>query len=197
MQNILFLSAILYFFFSIFYIKKFKPPVRFKKILLLIMILNVIAFALFFWLNQHLYAAIGTVLLLTAALAVFNKVKLPPVPLKVRIYFKFLFAILLVFFFAIISIPENTKGRRYYDSARYFKQGFDISGKDRTGASPPIYPIFLNLVGENNAVVWQSIISVISWCVIGYAIGRMPGLITAGVFSVSPWFSHWNGLLLT
>ncbi len=106
---------------------------------------------------------------------------------------KLVVAAAIIYGFVVIAsyFYPNPKGVWHHDSGIYLQQGFDIFG-----GRPPVYPIFLKIVGQN-VVRYQIGLAVLSWCFLGYTILRFPGLILGGIFSISPWFLRWNALCLT
>lgn len=104
---------------------------------------------------------------------------------------RFTAALALVAGFIILASPGDQMGKWYYDSGVYIQQGYDIFG-----GRPPVYPVFLQLVGRN-VVHYQIVLGVASWCLLGYLLAGFPGLILGGVFIISPWFARWHGNCLT
>lgn len=66
------------------------------------------------------------------------------------------------------------------------------------GQRPPVYPFFLYLSGtEENLVRIQFVISVLSWCCLGWCVARGPGLIAGGGFALFPTVWLWTEFVLT
>lgn len=104
---------------------------------------------------------------------------------------RFVIALAIMAGFINAAYPGNPEGLWYYDSRIYLQQGFNVRGN-----RPPVYPVFLGLVG-NHVVGYQITLAVISWCLLGYLLAGFPGLIVLGVFAISPWFGRWHGNCLT
>ncbi len=104
---------------------------------------------------------------------------------------RFVAALAIIAVFINAASPGNYLGVWYYDSGIYIQQGYDI-----LGGRPPVYPVFLQLVGRN-VVHYQIVLGVISWCLLGYLLAGFPGLILGGILIISPWFARWHGNCLT
>jgi hypothetical protein len=66
------------------------------------------------------------------------------------------------------------------------------------GARPPVYPLFLRLVGYGDLLVHtQVFVSVASWCFLGWAVGRVVGLVVFGTLALTASVWLWNTMLLS
>lgn len=104
---------------------------------------------------------------------------------------RFIVALAIIAVFINAADPGVRPGVWHHDSGVYIQQGYNVFG-----GWPPVYPIFLQLVGRN-VVHYQIVLGVISWCLLGYLLAGFPGLILGGIFVISPWFARWHGNCLT
>ena len=66
------------------------------------------------------------------------------------------------------------------------------------GARAPVYPLLLKALGAGPGLLhFQTWFSLLCWSLLGWIVGRIPGLVTSGLLALSPAISFWNLIVLT
>ncbi len=113
-----------------------------------------------------------------------------------RRYAAIVFLILLIWW----GWPATTKPLYNDDSLAYLNwpQPLVVDGLEVMGARPPIYPLLLKIVGVGPRLLHlQTWFSLACWSLLGWMIGRTPGLVTTGLLALCPAISFWNLTVLT